>query len=109
MAPPDWLTMPNTVERPSPVPLPISLVVKNGSKIFWRTSGGMPSPVSVTSIITWSPAGMPAGRSPSTGQLAVRIVRLPPPGIASRALTARFTITCSNWFTSALIGQISRP
>ena len=32
MAPPHWRTIPNTVERPSPVPLPGALVVKNGSK-----------------------------------------------------------------------------
>ena len=33
MCPPLCLTMPKTVERPRPVPLPCSLVVKNGSKI----------------------------------------------------------------------------
>ena len=37
------------------------------------------------------------------------MVSLPPSGMASRALTARFTITCSSWFRSALIGQRSRP
>ena len=52
MKPPDCLTMPNTVERPRPVPLPTSLVVKNGSKILSITSGGMPVPVSDTSIST---------------------------------------------------------
>ena len=50
--PPLCLTIPNTVERPSPVPLPISFVVKNGSKIFSMISGGMPSPVSSTSMRT---------------------------------------------------------
>ena len=39
----------------------------------------------------------------------VRIASLPPSGIASRALTARFTTTCSNWFTSAFTNQRSRP
>src|SRR3981081_440143 len=34
--------------RPSPVPLPTSLVVKKGSKTRSRTSGGIPQPVSVT-------------------------------------------------------------
>src|SRR6267142_1881723 len=34
--------------RPSPVPLPRSLVVKKGSKIRARSSGGMPLPVSLT-------------------------------------------------------------
>src|ERR1017187_8591713 len=32
---------------PWPVPLPTSLVVKNGSKIFARAASGMPVPVSV--------------------------------------------------------------
>lgn len=32
--PPDWMTTPNTVERPRPVPLPSSLVAKKGSKIL---------------------------------------------------------------------------
>ena len=41
--------MPVTVESPSPVPLPSSLVVKNGSKIFSKTSGDIPLPVSATS------------------------------------------------------------
>ena len=41
--------------------------------------------------------------------LAVRTVRLPPSGIASRALTARLTTTCSNCDRSALTGQRSRP
>jgi hypothetical protein len=34
------------------VPLPVSLVVKNGSKIFSMISFGMPVPVSLTSTIT---------------------------------------------------------
>src|SRR5260370_33089969 len=33
---------------PSPVPLPSSLVVKNGSKARAMTSGDMPAPVSLT-------------------------------------------------------------
>jgi len=33
MSPSDWLAKPNAWLRPSPVPLPTSLVVKNGSKI----------------------------------------------------------------------------
>ena len=35
------------------MPLPTSLVVKKGSKIFFITSGSMPVPVSATSISTW--------------------------------------------------------
>jgi len=46
---PSWrLTMPNTALRPKPVPLPGGFVVKNGSKIRWRISAGMPLPVSRT-------------------------------------------------------------
>ena len=52
MKPPVCLTMPYTVERPSPVPLPTSLVEKNGSKILSMMSGGMPVPVSATSTST---------------------------------------------------------
>ena len=48
MKPPDCLTMPYTVERPSPVPFPTSLVVKKGSKILPMMWDGMPMPVSVT-------------------------------------------------------------
>ncbi len=44
--------MPKTMERPRPVPLPISLVVKKGSKIFSITSGLMPVPLSSTSSST---------------------------------------------------------
>ena len=38
--------------RPRPVPSPTDLVVKNGSKIWGKTSTGMPQPLSITSIIT---------------------------------------------------------
>src|SRR5437667_9110 len=36
-----------------PIPLPLSLVVKNGSKICLRFSGETPPPVSPTAICTW--------------------------------------------------------
>ena len=55
MAPPDWLTMPKTIERPSPVPLPISFVVKNGSKMRAWVSWSIPQPVSVTASMTYGP------------------------------------------------------
>src|SRR2546428_13761204 len=42
------LTIPYTVASPSPVPLPRSLVVKNGSKICVRVPASIPVPVSVT-------------------------------------------------------------
>ena len=41
--------------------------------------------------------------------LAVRTLSLPPFGMASRALTARLTMTCSNWEMSAFTGHRSRP
>ena len=48
---PPWLwTIPSEVESPRPVPLPMSLVVKKGSKILSRTCAGMPDPVSATEI-----------------------------------------------------------
>ena len=50
--PPLCRTMPNTVDRPSPVPFPKSFVVKKGSKTRDRVSASMPSPVSVTASIT---------------------------------------------------------
>src|SRR5207247_1021896 len=68
--------------RPSPVPK--SLVVKNGSKICLRCSGLIPHPVST--IRTTTVAGAPLLPS----MLAV-MVRVPPCGIASRALIRRFT------------------
>jgi len=44
----DCLTMPYAVDRPKPVPLPCSLVVKKGSNNLGKTSLGMPPPLSST-------------------------------------------------------------
>ena len=52
ISPPDCLAKPNAWLRPRPVPLPTSLVVKNGSKIASSMSGGIPVPVSVTETAT---------------------------------------------------------
>src|SRR5262249_1158561 len=52
MAPPCSSTIFFDTGRPSPVPSPAGLVVKNGSKIFARFSSGMPLPVSSTSAAT---------------------------------------------------------
>ena len=41
--------------RPKPVPLPISLVVKNGSNILSWVALSIPKPVSVTDIFTYLP------------------------------------------------------
>ena len=45
------------------MPLPTSLVEKNGSKILAITSAVMPTPVSSTSISTYSPAATPSSAS----------------------------------------------
>ncbi len=42
------------MSRPSPVPCPIGLVVKNGSKIRSRICAGMPAPLSMTRTTTCS-------------------------------------------------------
>src|ERR671922_182384 len=47
--------MPYTVDRPSPVPLPFSLVVKKGSKIRARVFASIPIPVSLTASSTYAP------------------------------------------------------
>src|SRR4029077_11202438 len=68
---PPWRsTMPKLTDRPRPVPSPSLLVEKKGSKILGRTVGGMPDPVSRTSIT----------QIPSTTD--VRIVSTPPSFIA---------------------------
>jgi hypothetical protein len=67
--------------------VPPAFVVKNGSKSCWRSSSVMPMPVSVRRSCTNEPL--------SVTMFAVSIVTEPPFGIASRALTARLTITCS--------------
>ena len=66
------------------MPLPASLVVKNGSKRWGRTSAAMPEPVSVTESRKAAPSPRAAG--------AVSRTSRPPSGMASRALTARLRI-----------------
>ena len=49
MIAPWWLrTILYTMDKPSPVPMPRSFVVKNGSKILSRIFSGIPTPVSDT-------------------------------------------------------------
>ncbi|QEL16825.1 hypothetical protein PX52LOC_03798 [Limnoglobus roseus] len=91
-------TMPWTVARPRPVPLPGPLVVKNGSKILACTSAVIPHPVSVTLSKTYAPAcmfGWVAAYPASSSTFRVSIVSRPPPGMASRAFTAKLITTCS--------------
>ncbi len=49
-----WLcfTIPYTVASPRPVPLPLALVVKKGSKRWARASAESPVPVSATRSAT---------------------------------------------------------
>ena len=88
--PPASVMIPWTVASPSPVPSPASFVVKKGSKARSRTSAGMPVPSSLT--VRRTPASVPETPMES----------VPPAGIASRALTARLTRTCSS---CATVGQ----
>src|ERR1039458_5691836 len=85
--------MPKAVASPRPVPLPTSLVVKNGSKIRGRISGGMPQPVSLTLTHANEPgrAGeVWAAVTSSNFTAEVSMMSWPPLGMASRALTVRF-------------------
>jgi hypothetical protein len=52
MVPPSPLMIPWQRERPSPVPLPMGLVVKKGSKILDAIRGSTPGPESETSTMT---------------------------------------------------------
>src|SRR5919197_3847847 len=79
-------TMRHEMSRPSPVPCPAGLVVKNGSKIRPTTSSGMPGPVSAISTCSMS------------STLLVRTVSVPSPSIACSALSIRLVQT---WLSSA--------
>ena len=77
--------------------MPTSFVVKNGSKIFDRTSSGTPGPSSLTSTTT-------ASRSASC---QVRTTIVPRPcaaSIACSALRVRLSSTCWSWCASANTG-----
>ena len=92
---PPWpRTMPSTVASPRPVPLPISLVVKNGSKMRSRLFG-RDAHAGVGHAHAHISAGLGLGRQ--GGEMLRRAVRfsaasvsVPPSGMASRALTHRF-------------------
>gem|GEM_PF-6305024 len=81
--------MPYTDASPRPVPRPISLVVKNGLKIFCRVSSSMPMPVSVTVRTMYLPGLVSNDRVNSSSKwvLRVRTNMRPPPGMACQALT----------------------
>ena len=72
----------------------------------------MPCPVSLTVSRTYVPGvigGLLFASESSTTTFCVRTVSFPPSGIASRAFTARFMITCSIWPGSALTGLTWGP
>ena len=92
--------------------MPFSFVVKNGSKIRAFVSGVMPVPVSLTASMTYGP-GMTGWCSSAycavRSAFAVSRIRVPPVGIASRALTTRFMSTCWSWPGSARTFPASLP
>ena len=96
MKPPWLLTMASEVDRPRPVPLPTSLVVKKGSKMRSRISGGMPVP-RVLDLEQHVGAGLGLDVRARERLVERDVLRgqgeLPPSGIASRALTQRFSST----------------
>ena len=103
----DWAASPCTIERPSPVPLPTPLVVKNGSCARARTASSMPVPVSATdrhSIVPASSGPAPSRSAPSSSPARAAIVTVPPPGIASRAFTTRLRRASSSWWASTRAG-----
>jgi len=51
ISPPCSLTMLYVIESPSPVPVPTSFVVKNGSKTRLAILAGIPGPVSAKTIL----------------------------------------------------------
>jgi hypothetical protein len=98
ICPPLCVMIPWAMARPSPVPFPISFVVKNGSNILAMVSSSIPHPESVMTTRTIWPIGMcrvHAEQSGSHVQFSTLMVSVPPPGMASRALTAMFMMTCS--------------
>src|SRR5215212_8038601 len=69
------------------------------------TSAGMPVPVSRTPSATKAPRSPTASSSPST-TLRAEIASVPPPGIASRALSAMLRSASSNSPGSTATGQM---
>src|SRR5438876_8351388 len=86
--PPCSCTMPYETDRPSPAPVPTSLVVKNGSNTCASTSPGMPGPSSMTCALTARPPSL---------VLVLTTMRAPrlPSWMACSELSRRFKNTCS--------------
>ena len=86
ISPPLCFTIPKTTESPKPVPLPETLVVKNGSKRCALTSSIIPQPLSRTFTQTIrAPVFKLRGHSPTR----VSRVITPLPRRASRAFITR--------------------
>ncbi len=85
MRPPGDVTIAWQTERPSPVPEPTALVVKNGSKIRGNSSGEIPAPSRWTSMWT----------TPGPGRVTTRIscCSAAPSGMACAALRRRLMNT----------------
>src|SRR5439155_125538 len=85
--PPCSLRMLYVIESPSPVPVPTSFVVKNGSKMRCSTSRAIPGPVSANLTLIHVPSRL----------VPIRIVFPRDSESASRALVSRLMNTCSSW------------
>ena len=92
-----WPPWASTIVREiaSPIPMPPCLVVKNGSKICFRTSGRIPGPLSET----LSSAVFSSTRRVRT---LIRRLSVPASASASMAFTTRLRMTCSSWTRSPL-------
>ncbi len=86
--------MPWQMESPRPMARPTGRVVKNGSKIWPRCSGAMPTPLSCTSMNT-----RPAGLVRVTRRMVLRSAM--PSGSACAALSRRLMNTCPRRASSA--------
>ena len=102
-------TIPARAARPKP--RPGNLVEKNGSKIFCRVSGSIPTPVSLTSKNTQFPLGTsPIIRLGSSEEKFVPIIPVESVMVphllttASDALVNRFITIWRTWEGSASIG-----
>ena len=112
MWPPIWLTMPCSDRQPESGALADLLGREEGSKTRLRVAGSMPCPVSRhDERLIGARAGYPhAPRSVSSDVDFQRLdVSSPPPGIASRALSVRFSSTCSSCLGSARTVPPRRP
>jgi hypothetical protein len=90
------------------VPSPGGLVVKNGSTARAMVAASMPEPVSLTATRRY----LPGSRSPVFLAMVTGLdsmVTSPPAGVASRALTTRFSSAASNWPESIRVLRTPAP